>query len=329
MAHYAFLNNDHTTETLREELSLLWSEMGTLTSIEEPTAEDTAAIEAKQAEIDAKQQEIDNALCVVTGVITGVPETFMEAASDETLEQEIKDLEASRVNPETHEALPIEEVAAIDAQISAKLEELHALPPVEVDNTEYWEGYYGKGGLCKRTSYNTIGGVHQNDGTPFRKNYAGVGYTYDPVRDAFYAPQPFESWTLNEDTCLWECPVERPEGEYWWKEDTGEWVDYLYLSQPYNSEAPYPRWTWSTETGWTAPVEKVEGKDYWNEEAQEWTTTYLVGPKPYPSWIVKDVEVGLDKVLASVWSSPIDYPNDGNSYLWDEETQSWYLKIID
>jgi hypothetical protein len=227
MAHYAFLNNDATTGTLREELNVLYEEMGTLTSIEEPTEEDTAAIEAKQAEIDAKQQEIDNALCVVTNVITGVPETYMKAARDETIEQEIRDLEDSRVNAETHEALPIEEVAAIDAQISAKLEELHALPPVEIDNTIYWEGYYGKGQLCKRTSYNTIGGVHQNGGTPFRKNYAGVGYTYDPVRDAFYAPQPFASWTLNEDTCLWESPIPYPddtENSYLWDEETQTWI---------------------------------------------------------------------------------------------------------
>ena len=84
MAHYAFLNNDATTETLREELAVLWSEMGNLTSIEEPTEEDTAAIEAKQEEIDAKQQEIDNALCVVTGVITGVLETYEKSARDET-----------------------------------------------------------------------------------------------------------------------------------------------------------------------------------------------------------------------------------------------------
>ena len=292
--------------------------MGNLTSIEEPTEEDTAAIEAKQEEIDAKQQEIDNALCVVTGVITGVLETYEKSARDETIEQEIRDLEDSRTADKTKE-----EITAIEAEIQVKLEELHALPPEVIDNTVYWEGYYGKGGLCRRTSYNTIGGVHQNGGTPFRKNYAGVGYTYDPVRDAFYAPQPFESWTLNEDTCLWECPVEKPEGEYWWKEDTGEWVDYIYLSQPYNSEAPYPSWTWSTETGWTAPVEKVEGKDYWNEEAQEWTTTYVSGTKPYPSWIVKDVEVGDDKVLVSEWAAPVDYPNDGNSYLWDEETLNW------
>ena len=324
MAHYAFLNNDATTGTLRKELSVLYTEMGTLTSIEEPTEEDTAAIEAKEVEIDAKQQEIDNALCVVTGVITGVLETYHTAASDETLEQEIIDLEDSRTGK------TLEEVVEIEQQIQAKVEELQALPLQTVDNTEYWEGYYGKGGLCKRTSYNTVGGVHQNGGTPFRKNYAGVGYTYDPVRDAFYAPQPFESWSLNEETCLWECPVEKPEGDYWWKEDTTEWVDYLYLSQPYNSEPPYPSWTWSTETGWTAPVEKVEGKDYWNEEAQEWTTTFLDSMKPYPSWVIVDKDISPDVFqdgtsIYSDWAAPVEMPNDGNSYLWDEESLNWIL----
>ena len=312
MAHYAFLNNDHTTETLREELEVLWSEMSNLTSIEEP---DTAAIEAKQIEIDAKYQEIDNCLCVVTGVITGVPETYEKSARDETIEQEIKDLEDSRTGKTQ------EEVTAIEAEIQVKLEELHALPPEVIDNTVYWEGYYGKGGLCKRTSYNTIGGVHQNGGTPFRKNYAGVGYTYDPVRDAFYAPQPYESWTLNEESCIWECPVERPEGEYWWKEDTGEWVDYIYLSQPYNSEAPYPSWSWSTETGWTAPVEKVEGRDYWSEENQMWLLNW-VGPQPYPSWNLEDVEPAVEgDIVRTEWVAPV--ANEGNSYIWNEETLTW------
>ena len=319
MAHYAFLNNDATTQTLREELNVLYAEISTLNSEEE---KDEAAIDTKQAEIDAKQQEIDNQLCVVTEVITGVIETYEKSASDETLEQEIEDLEKSRTGK------TLEEITAIEAEIQTKLEELYALPPEIIDNTVYWEGYYGKGGLCKRTSYNTIGGVHQNGGTPFRKNYAGVGYTYDPVRDAFYAPQPFESWNLNEESCLWECPVERPEGEYWWKEDTQEWVDYLYLSQPYNSEAPYPSWSWSTETGWTAPVEKVEGKNYWNEEALEWTTSLLTREKPYPSWIIVDIDVSPDVFqdgtsIYSDWVAPVDKPNDGKSYLWDEETVNW------
>jgi hypothetical protein len=221
MAHYAFLNNDATTETLREDLTVLWSEMSTLTSIEEPTQEDTAAIETKQEEIDAKYQEINNQLCIVTNVITGVLETYEKSARDETIEQEIKDLEDSRTADKTKE-----EITAIEAEIQVKLEELHALPPEVIDNTVYWEGYYGKGQLCKRTSYNTIGGVHQNGDTPFRKNYAGIGYTYDPVRDAFYAPQPFESWTLNEDTCSWESPVAIPEdgNSYLWDEETKNWI---------------------------------------------------------------------------------------------------------
>ena len=269
MAHYAFLNNDATTGTLKEELNMLWVEMGNLRSGEEQTEEDTAAIEAKQAEIDAKQQEIDNALCVVTGVITGVLETYEKAARDVTLEQELEDLEDSRAGK------TLEEVLEIEQNIKDKLEEIHALPPDVIDNTEYWEGYYGKGQLCKRTSYNTYGGVHQNGGTPFRKNYAGVGMIYDPVRDAFYAPRPFESWTLNEDTCLWECPVEKPEGEYWWKEDTTEWVDYEYYSEPYSYEHIYPSWIWNTSTGvYEPPIAEPDIEDknsyIWSEENEAW-----------------------------------------------------------
>ncbi len=69
-----------------------------------------------------------------------------------------------------------------------------------------WEIWYGefKGMQCKRTSYNTYGGVHSNGGIPFRKNYAGVGYIYDPVRDAFIPPKPSINAVLNEETCLWE-----------------------------------------------------------------------------------------------------------------------------
>jgi len=63
------------------------------------------------------------------------------------------------------------------------------------------------GETYKQTSYNTLGGVHVLGGTPFRKNFAGIGYTYDPIRDAFIPPQPDPTWTLNEDTCLWEEPT--------------------------------------------------------------------------------------------------------------------------
>ena len=77
-----------------------------------------------------------------------------------------------------------------------------------------------------QTSYNTRAGQHP-EGRPLRKNYAGVGYTYDPVRDAFIPPQPFPSWLLNEQTCLWNPPVPAPtDGKrYRWDEATTSWVE--------------------------------------------------------------------------------------------------------
>jgi hypothetical protein len=83
------------------------------------------------------------------------------------------------------------------------------------------------GDVYKQTSYNTYGGVHTLGGTPFRKNYAGIGYTYDEGRDAFIPPKPFNSWILNEDTCLWEAPTPYPsdEKEYEWDEPTTSWVE--------------------------------------------------------------------------------------------------------
>jgi len=86
--------------------------------------------------------------------------------------------------------------------------------------------------LCARTgdryvqtSYNTRGGVHLLGGTPLRKNYAGIGYTYDQTRDAFIPPQPFPSWLLDEETCQWQAPVSQPDGEGWiWDEPTTSWV---------------------------------------------------------------------------------------------------------
>ena len=90
-----------------------------------------------------------------------------------------------------------------------------------------WEIYYAPAGhTVKRTSYNTIGSQHQLGGEPFRKNYAGKGYTYDEDRDAFIPPKPFESWVLDEATCLWVAPVPMPEDgqAYVWDESAGEWV---------------------------------------------------------------------------------------------------------
>lgn len=81
------------------------------------------------------------------------------------------------------------------------------------------------GQLCKRTSYNTMGGVHREGGTPYRKNFACVGDTYDETRDAFIPPKPHDSWTLNESTCLWDPPTPMPlDGqEYVWNEGTTSW----------------------------------------------------------------------------------------------------------
>ena len=90
-----------------------------------------------------------------------------------------------------------------------------------------WEQHYGnfRGQICKRTSYNTIGGVHLLGGTSFRKNYAGIGYTYDENRDAFIPQKPFNSWILNETTCNWDAPVARPDDNnmYKWNEEILNW----------------------------------------------------------------------------------------------------------
>ena len=99
----------------------------------------------------------------------------------------------------------------------------------ESDTALDWEQHYAEfrpGMICRRTSYNTLGGEHRTNGTPYRKNYAGIGYTWDETRDAFIPPKPFNSWTLNEATCLWEAPVQYPkDGKYYtWNEETLAWI---------------------------------------------------------------------------------------------------------
>jgi hypothetical protein len=117
----------------------------------------------------------------------------------------------------------------------AFLDENNIVTEVIVGNTEGgvvdWESHYGafRGQTCKRTSFNTYGGVHALGGTPFRKNYAGIGYAYDSQRDAFIPPKPFNSWLLNDDTCLWDAPVVAPtDGKnYSWSEQTVSWVEVV------------------------------------------------------------------------------------------------------
>ena len=93
---------------------------------------------------------------------------------------------------------------------------------------DFLNNLYKTNDTWKQTSYNTHGGIHQFGGTPLRKNHAGKGYTYDETRDAFIAPQPYNSWILNEDTCIWEAPVARPDDgkRYDWNEETISWIEY-------------------------------------------------------------------------------------------------------
>jgi len=109
-----------------------------------------------------------------------------------------------------HENIVIQVIPGWDETVKSGMEQVYLLET---------------GNVWKRTSYNTSGGQHP-EGKPFRKNYAGIGYKYDAQRDAFIPPQPFPSWILNEDTCLWDAPVQMPtDGQiYSWDEASLSWV---------------------------------------------------------------------------------------------------------
>jgi hypothetical protein len=105
----------------------------------------------------------------------------------------------------------------------------------EQKGIDFLNTFFNTSDNWKQTSYNTVGGVHKLGGTPFRKNYAGIGDIYDATRDAFMKPTPqFPSWPFNETTCLWEPPIPRPtktaeqDGDtkhYVWNEKDKSW-DY-------------------------------------------------------------------------------------------------------
>lgn len=98
----------------------------------------------------------------------------------------------------------------------------------EGDGGVDWEQWYSEscGKVCKRTSYNTNKGVHATGGTPFRKNYAAIGFVYREDIDGFSPPQPYPSWTLNTTTGLWDAPIPPPSDDdsYVWDEDSQSWV---------------------------------------------------------------------------------------------------------
>lgn len=121
----------------------------------------------------------------------------------------------------------------------AKLDENNVVVFVAVGRQEddgQEQGLFERtGDVYKQTSYNTYGGVHYDPRTgqpssdqskALRKNYAGIGYSYDPDRDAFIPPKPYPSWVLNEDNCLWEPPIPYPDDgeQYMWDETTVSWV---------------------------------------------------------------------------------------------------------
>ena len=97
--------------------------------------------------------------------------------------------------------------------------------PTEQAGVEFLHKLYGTNHVWKQTSYNTYGGEHKLGGTPFRKNYAGIGFKYNQTLDAFIPPKPHNSWILNETTCLWEAPVIKPDDgqNYIWNESTQQW----------------------------------------------------------------------------------------------------------
>ena len=112
----------------------------------------------------------------------------------------------------------------------AKVENGIVTQVIVIDQETLNTGHWGDPASWVQTSYNTSAGVHTQGGTPLRKNYAGIGYSYDAGRDAFIPPKPYASWVLNETTCLWGAPTPMPvvEGKmYTWNEETTSWVEVV------------------------------------------------------------------------------------------------------
>jgi len=110
----------------------------------------------------------------------------------------------------------------------AKVENGVVTTVIVIDQETLNTGHWGDPSLWVQTSYNTQGGQHP-EGRPLRKNYAGIGFTYDSVRDAFIPPKPYASWVLNEDTCNWGAPTPMPTDNkrYTWDEPTTAWVEFV------------------------------------------------------------------------------------------------------
>jgi hypothetical protein len=119
----------------------------------------------------------------------------------------------------------------VTAVVSVVNEVLHDSNGIEQEQLgiNFLNHLYNTNDNWKQTSYNTNAGIHKLGSTPFRKNFAGIGYTYDSQRDAFIPPKPFNSWILNETTCLWDAPIPMPndasiDRRYTWNEETQNWI---------------------------------------------------------------------------------------------------------
>jgi len=247
-AYYDSFTSD-TLQALQDELATLQSQYSYDMTEEEMTAS-TDSITDKQEEIDAEKAAL------IPGQETALDNlNAKEVEGTEDLVAEIESLNTAIANAlcrVTDMYTGADEFVSSNGEVT------------EVDNSVYWEGFYGG---CKRTSYNTQAGVHKLGGTPFRKNYAGVGYIYDPVRDAFYTEQPYASWILNEDTCYWAAPTPRPEGiDWYWNESTLEWLEHPGYKM-------YSSYVWDeTLKMWVPPVERPnDAFDYfWNNDLLAW-----------------------------------------------------------
>ena len=246
---YIALNNMYRTKNTSDTLESLQAELNALYADREnpPAQEDVDALNtAIQAEKDTIAEEATDLLEQME---------ILEEEGTEDLVTEIESLNTAIANAlcrVTAMYTGVDEFVSSNGEVT------------EVDNSVYWEGFY-RG--CKRTSYNTQGGVHKLGGTPFRKNYAAVGYIYDPVRDAFYTEQPYASWILNEDTCYWAAPTPRPEGiDWYWNESTLEWLEHPGYKM-------YSSYVWDeTLKMWVPPVERPnDAFDYfWNNDLLAW-----------------------------------------------------------
>lgn len=151
---------------------------------------------------------------------------------------------------------------------------------VGIDETELIEGqdpetWYSnfRGQTCKRTSYNTAAGEHRFGGTPYRKNYAGIGYSYDETRDAFIPPKPYNSWILNETTCIWESPIPYPDTlfipEHYQQYNSYSWNETLL---DWELIPPFENWTLHTDGYYEAPISYPTdgGTYYWDGNENVW-----------------------------------------------------------